>query len=219
HAISGKKKVNILNYVSLFSSAGVGCYGFKQEGYEGVATSELIARRLNVQRANNKVRYENGYVLGDISQDEVKEKLYSAINYYKENAQVNDIDVVVFTAPCQGMSVANHKKNNGTIEKNSLVVEALEVVTKIKPKFFISENVRAFMNTKCIDHDKPKKIKQAFSDWLDGEYVYESKILNLKDYGANSSRTRTIVIGVRKDLATQIDLSNLYPSEEREKTL
>lgn len=211
--------MNILNYVSLFSSAGVGCYGFKQEGYEGVATSELIARRLNVQRANNKVRYENGYVLGDISQDEVKEKLYSAINYYKENAQVNDIDVVVFTAPCQGMSVANHKKNNGTIEKNSLVVEALEVVTKIKPKFFISENVRAFMNTKCIDHDKPKKIKQAFSDWLDGEYVYESKILNLKDYGANSSRTRTIVIGVRKDLATQIDLSNLYPSEEREKTL
>ncbi|MDE8087942.1 DNA cytosine methyltransferase, partial [Erysipelothrix rhusiopathiae] len=39
-----------------------------------------------------------------------------------------EIDVVVFTAPCQGMSVANHKKSDGTIEKNSLVIDALEII-------------------------------------------------------------------------------------------
>ena len=29
-------------YVSLFSSAGVGCFGFKQNGYECIATCELL---------------------------------------------------------------------------------------------------------------------------------------------------------------------------------
>ncbi|EGQ4316377.1 DNA cytosine methyltransferase, partial [Staphylococcus pseudintermedius] len=44
-----------MNYVSLFSSAGVGCYGLSQEGFECIATAELIKRRLDVQRANGKI--------------------------------------------------------------------------------------------------------------------------------------------------------------------
>ena len=39
-----------LGYVSLFSSAGVGCYGFKQHNFECVATTEIIDRRLNIQK-------------------------------------------------------------------------------------------------------------------------------------------------------------------------
>ena len=31
---------NKLTYISLFSSAGIGCYGFKMEGYECIATNE-----------------------------------------------------------------------------------------------------------------------------------------------------------------------------------
>ena len=208
-----------MNYVSLFSSAGVGCFGFKQEGFECIATSELIERRLDVQRANRKTKYENGYILGDITLNETKIKLYHAIEYFKEKQNIDDVDVVIFTAPCQGMSVANHKKNDGTFEKNSLVVEALEIVKNTKPKFFIAENVRAFMNTKCLDHDKEKKISQAFEDWLSEDYVYKTEILNFKNYGANSSRTRTLVIGVRKDISVEVVLSNLFPSVEPEKTL
>lgn len=44
----------MLNYISLFSSAGVGCYGFKQEKFNCVAISELIERRLDVQKVNEK---------------------------------------------------------------------------------------------------------------------------------------------------------------------
>lgn len=203
-----------MNYVSLFSSAGVGCSGFKSAGFECVATSELIERRLDVQRANNKTKFEKGYILGDITKKEIKDELYDAIKYYKKQTNETEIDTVIFTAPCQGMSVANHKKNDGTIEKNSLVVEALELVKRIKPRFFVSENVRAFMNTKCIDHDKQKKIKEAFEDWLGPDYEYESRIINFKSYGANSSRTRTLVIGVRKDLSSTINLNDLFPKEQ-----
>ncbi|HEM5236846.1 TPA: DNA cytosine methyltransferase [Streptococcus suis] len=208
-----------MNYISLFSSAGVGCYGFKMEKFDGIATSELIERRLNVQKANNKLKYQDGYILGDITEDDVKNRLYNSITLFKEREGVSEVDVVVFTAPCQGMSVANHKKNDGTVEKNSLVVEALEIVKNIKPRFFVAENVRAFMNTKCIDHDVEKKISQAFEDWLSEEYTYESRILNFKSYGANSSRTRTLVIGIRKDISDKIDIDSLYPNPEPEKTL
>lgn len=35
-----------LTYISLFSCAGIGCYGFKQASFDCIATSELIERRL-----------------------------------------------------------------------------------------------------------------------------------------------------------------------------
>lgn len=207
-----------MNYISLFSSAGVGCYGFKQENYDGIASVELIKRRLDIQKFNHKLKYDDGYINGDITSPDVKNYLYKIIDKYKKRENISDIDVVIFTAPCQGMSVANHKKENGDIERNSLVVEALEIVKKVKPKFFISENVRSFMNTKCIDHNTTKKIKEAFKDWLSDDYDYESRVINFKDYGANSSRTRTLVLGVRKDM-NKIVIDNLFPSMEEPKTL
>lgn len=208
-----------MNYISLFSSSGVGCYGFKQEGYTCVATSELIARRLEVQRANNKVKYSDGYILGDISDEENKEMLYKAVDFYKNKEKKTEIDALIFTAPCQGMSVANHKKNDGTIEKNSLVIEALEIIKKIKPTFFIAENVRSFMNTKCIDHNTTKLIREAFYDYLNEDYYFQERVINFKDYGANSSRTRTLVIGVRKEKYSEEILDRVFPNQEKSKTL
>ena len=40
-------------YVSLFSSAGVGDYGFYQAGFKLIASNELLKRRMSVQLANN----------------------------------------------------------------------------------------------------------------------------------------------------------------------
>ncbi len=55
-----KNQQNKLTYISLFSSAGVGCYGFSKEGFDCVATVELINRRLDVQRHNNKFLFPSG---------------------------------------------------------------------------------------------------------------------------------------------------------------
>lgn len=208
-----------MNYISLFSGAGVGCYGFQQEGFECIATTELLEKRIDIQRLNHKAKYDIGYVVGDITTEEIKQQLFDAIEFYNEEENNKDVDVIIFTPPCQGMSVANHKKNDGTIVKNSLVVEALELVSNIRPKFFVSENVRAFMKTKCIDHDEEKKIGEAFKDWLSDDYIYEEKILNFKDYGANSSRPRSLCIGVRNDLINKVEPSELFPSKEKAKKL
>ena len=145
-------KNNTLTYISLFSSAGVGCYGFHMEDYQCIATNELLPRRLNVQRINHKCKYDSGYIAGDITSDEVKKRIYDEIHRWEKRG--NDrVDVVVATPPCQGISVINHKKNSKEIHRNSLVVESVEIIAEIKPRFFIFENVMAFQKTLCITHD------------------------------------------------------------------
>ena len=59
-------------YISLFSSAGVGCYGFKQENFYCIATVELLERRLKIQKYNQKCAYDSGYICGDMTKRNAK---------------------------------------------------------------------------------------------------------------------------------------------------
>lgn len=206
-------------YISLFSSAGVGCYGFKMENFECVATNELIERRLKVQKFNHKCKYESGYICGDITLEKTKNKLFDEINLWYKKENIDNIDVVIATPPCQGMSVANLKKNN-EINRNSLVIESVKIIKEIKPKIFIFENVAAFLKTACIDtDDKIKSIEEAIKNNLDNNYIIMSRVINFKDYGSNSSRTRTLVIGVRMDFENYISPIDLFPKRRNEKDL
>ena len=210
---------NILTYISLFSSAGVGCFGFKQEGFECIATNELIERRLKIQRINHKCRFDKGYIQGDIKLSKIKDLLYSEIKRW--NKIGNDrVDVLIATPPCQGMSVANHKKSVNDINRNSLVVESINIVNKIHPRFFIFENVPAFWKTGCINSKgEIKAIGEVISEELSTDYIISNRVINFKNYGSNSSRIRTVVIGVSKELSNYISPVELYPDYKKEKTL
>ncbi|WP_370094255.1 DNA cytosine methyltransferase [Winogradskyella sp.] len=207
-----------LTYISLFSSAGVGCYGFKLNGFECIATNELLTKRLKIQAFNNKCKYDSGYIDGDITKQEVKQKLLNELVFWQEKHKIKTPDVLIATPPCQGMSVANHKKND-EISRNSLVVESIKLTNKILPKYFVFENVRAFLNTTCTDIDGVvKPIKEAIKYNLGGSYNILYKIVNFKEYGSNSSRTRTLVIGVRKDIPN-ITPYDIFPKKQKSKTL
>lgn len=208
-----------LTYISLFSAAGVGCHGFQMEGYHCIATNELIGRRMDVQRANRKCQYESGYIVGDIIASEVKEKIYDEILRW-EHLENDWVDVVVATPPCQGISVINHKKNDNDINRNSLVVESVDIVKRIRPRFFIFENVMAFQKTLCITPDGTvMHIGEYVRAVLGNDYIITGRILNFMNYGSNSSRTRTVMIGVNKKYRNNIAPYDLYPEYRPEKTL
>ena len=212
-------KNKTLTYISLFSCAGVGCFGFKKAGFECIATNELIERRLNVQKFNNKCKYESGYICDDITTDETKEKIFTEIDRWEKLG--NDrVDVLIATPPCQGMSVANHKKAENEIIRNSLVVESIHLIQRINPRFFIFENVAAFMKTGCTAPDgSVKAIGDVVYEELSDNYIIASRILNFKNYGSNSSRTRTVVIGVCKEMSEYVSPIELYPMYVNELTL
>lgn len=214
----GRSVYGLKTYVSLFSSAGVGCYGFKEEGFYCVATVELLERRLKIQRYNQKCFYDSGYICGDMTTQETKDRVFAELDMWKKGFNLTDLDVLIATPPCQGMSVANHKKKD-ELKRNSLVVESIKMTQQIKPKFFVFENVRAFLTSVCTDIDgQDKSIKDAIESNLCGIYNILYQVVNFKDYGNPSSRTRTLVIGVRKDL-TEVTPYDIFPNRQPERTL
>ncbi|EMH10948.1 C-5 cytosine-specific DNA methylase [Helicobacter pylori GAM249T] len=209
-----------LTYISLFSGAGVGCYGLLEEGFECVATNEILEKRLNIQRINNKCKFDEGYICGDIKELEIKEKILKRIEFYSKNFGNDRVDLVVATPPCQGMSVANHKKKNDEIKRNSLVIESVDLIKQIKPRFFILENVPSFYKTGCIDkNDNLLEIGTMIEQNLSGDYRLYDEVINFKNFGANSSRTRTLVIGVCKEFKDFVSALEFFPDFKEEKTL
>ena len=120
-------------YISLFSSAGIGCYGFKQEKFECIATCELLEKRIKMQSYNHKCKYDSGYICGDLTLKEIQDKVIAQYDYWKNKHKIKDLDVVIATPPCQGMSVANHKKGNEEkeLKRNSLVVESIKMIKEL----------------------------------------------------------------------------------------
>ncbi len=209
-----------LTYISLFSGAGVGCHGFAMEGFTCVVSNELIQRRLDVQRFNNKCKYDSGYLAGDITTPEIQNAILGQMELWRTKEQVNDLDVLIATPPCQGMSVANHKKTKDEIKRNSLVTESIRQIEQIRPRVFVFENVAAFLKTPCTDFDDVERpIGEAIEQHLSDKYSISAKVINFKDYGVPSSRTRTLVVGVRKDLSDQFSPLELFPQHSPERTL
>lgn len=209
--IKTMKKSKTHTYISLFSSAGVGCYGFKLNNFKCVCTNEFLPQRMQIQKNNQKCKFDTGYICGDIKSNEIKKLILNEVKKWN-----TDVTTIVATPPCQGMSVANHKK--GIEKRNSLIIDALEIIETISPKTFILENVRSFLKTECTDNNgNNMKINNAINNKLSAKYNIYSDVINFKDYGSNSSRTRTIVIGVRKDI--NVNPSALMPDRSESKTL
>ena len=198
-----------LNYISLFSSAGVGCYGFNQENFKCISTCEIDSKRIEIQKNNQICENPEEYITGDIQEIQIQDRIFNNVRAYKERNNIKDLTLLIATPPCQGISVANHKKKN-ELNRNSLIVESFKITKKIKPKFFIYENVQSFLKTFCTDIDGELiQIQDAMNKNLLQDYFISSKVVNLKNYGSNSSRTRTIVIGVRRD--QKINPERLFP--------
>ena len=208
-----------LTYVTLFSSGGVGCHGFDMEAYNCVATNEIIQRRMGVQKANGKCKYDSGYIIGDITSSDTKSEIFSEIQRWKSRG--NDrIDVVIATPPCQGISVINHKKKGDEIKRNSLVIDSIEIIKLVSPRIFIFENVMAFQKTLCVTPDeKVTTIGDYIHEALGQNYIISGRVLNFMNYGSNSSRTRSLVIGVDKTYRNYITPYDLFPDYREEKTL
>ena len=124
-------KMNNLTYVSLFSSAGIGCYGFKQENFDCITTCELLDKRIKIQKYNHICKNSYGYITGDISKHSIKSKIFENVDKYKKENNIKDVDVILATPPCQGISVANHKKKN-ELRRNSLIVDSFLILKTVE---------------------------------------------------------------------------------------
>ena len=175
-----------------------------------MASVEILSKRLAIQKFNKHID-EKAYMCGDLNDSCIMDGLRDIVDSQK------GVDVIIATPPCQGMSIFNHKKKDEN-QRNSLVVAAMEAVRQMSPKIFIFENVARFFDTACDLQDGRRMTIGAAIDELMGEqYNVSSKVLNLKNYGCPSSRTRALAIGVDKRL--RFSPMELFPDWEKERTL
>lgn len=204
-----------MNYATLFSGAGIGCFGLKKHGFKCILTNEFLSERIEIQRINNKCINEEAYAQGDIRDKATRAKIEKILAKYKVN---DELDLLIATPPCQGISLANHKKTPTEIVRNSLILESILLTKKYLPKYFIFENVLKFLTSVCSDSDGyDREVSEVIDRHLAKRYRIEKYVFNLKHFSIPSSRTRTVVIGVRQDLSDH-PLS-LYPAPEKVVTL
>lgn len=196
---------NGYNFIDLFSGAGGLSCGLVMAGFTPLATVEINEYAVETYEKNfieNK-KYKEKVFSRDIREKQIKEELYN-------NLKNKNIDLIVGGFPCQGFSMSGNRVV--TDERNSLYLEMLEIVNKIRPKFIMMENVEGLRS--MLDGKIEKKI---IEDYEKIGYKINVTTLNSADYGVAQIRKRVIFIGNR------LDIENYHPKpiyeEKNYKTL
>lgn len=119
---------------------------------------------------------------------------YDDINGIDLN-EIEEVDILVFGFPCQPFSLAGRGCGMEDF-RGKLVLKAIDILLKIKPKYFIAENVPGLKT-----QDKGRTLKNLMKRMRNtGKYSVKYKILDSKDFGVPQQRKRIIIVGTRTDL-------------------
>lgn len=104
-----------------------------------------------------------------------------------------EVDLIMHGSPCQDFSKAgkNLGGDKGSGTRSSLMYETIRIVSKLKPKYVIWENVKNVISKTHIHN---------FSEYLNVlkelGYTNYYQVLNSNDYGIPQSRKRIFVISI-----------------------
>ena len=166
--------------LDLFSGAGGLTQGFREAGgYRPIAAVEFDPSAAATFAANFPTASVHA---GDIAE-------------WLRTEEVPEVEVVIGGPPCQGFSTLG--KQDVEDERNELWREYVETVRRARPRYFVLENVGAFMRSPQF------VLLRAATEpgGLLADYAFDCDVLNAADYGAAQARRRTIVIGHHRDLA------------------
>lgn len=172
--------------LSLFANIGIAEACLNKIGFDIVVANELEPRRAAIYQS---IYPSTKMICGDITD----KKIYKSI--IKESKKAK-IDFILATPPCQGMSTAGKLDKNDI--RNVLFQHAVDAIIELSPKYFMFENVPAFMTTTIKNGDDEKLIPDLIRQSLAGKYHLEFNVVNTQNYGVPQSRERMILLGTRK---------------------
>lgn len=168
-----------------------------------VKVLELFAGIGACSKALERLGIEHGIehkIVDAVEIDKYAIKSFNAI--HGTNFEVQDItkwdkdievDLIMHGSPCQDFSLAGKQaggdKGSGT--RSSLMYETIRIVSKLKPKYVIWENVKNILS---------KKHKHNFEAYLESMenlgYKNYYEVLNAKDYGIPQNRERVFTVSI-----------------------
>lgn len=184
--------------LDIFCGAGGMSEGFIQAGFNVAFASDINkAAELTYVNRHKQLGYPVKFACTDIKDFSKKEFLEKFIGKTK-------IDVVCGGPPCQGFSLAGKRSKDDP--RNLLVKHYIKVISIIKPRYFIMENVEGILSFKLDNFeglDNYVYNNTLVVDILKKEfdnigYKIKYKVLTASDYGVPQQRKRVVFMGFRK---------------------
>ncbi len=175
--------------LSLFANVGIAETYLEDLGVDVVCANEIDKQRVRFY----KHLYPNVDIIeGDITSSYIKEEIIKKATFY-------DIDLIMATPPCQGMSTAGKQEKNDV--RNLLICHAVDIIKAVQPKYVFLENVPEQLITKIDYNNQSVKIPDYLKLELGDKYNFnDDYIINACDYEVPQLRERAIVLMVKKEL-------------------
>ena len=179
----------MFNCIEICTGAGGQALGLEMAGFRHVALVEIEKDYCKILQ-NNRPTWP--VICKDLRD-------FNATNF-------QNIDLLAGGVPCPPFSKAG--KQLGANDERDLFPEAIRLISEIRPKAVMLENVRGFLDTVFDEYRKQlfKKIEQL-------GYTVHVKLLQSSDYGVPQLRPRVIIIAMRNDCKVSFS----YPSPQQKK--
>ncbi len=167
--------------LDLFCGSGGLSFGFEQSGaFVTTAGIDLLPDRIDTFRANHA---HATAVAGDLR----------AFGLDELAKVVGPVDVVVGGPPCQGFSSIRPFRNLTEGDpRNSLVEHYVLVISKLRPAWFVFENVVGILT-----HERGNRLHAVLEGLRGAGYQVEWRILNAALFGVPQYRERLVIVGNR----------------------
>lgn len=183
-----------LKMIDLFCGAGGLSLGFTQEGFVTSLANDIQECCVDTYAHNHPETPRDHIILGDIKQ---------VVDNVEDLLRYKDVDIVVGGPPCQGFSEANRQRLIDD-PRNHLYKNFVQIVSKVKPKFFVMENVKGMLKVK----------NQVLEDFAAIGYKATAHVLNARDYGVPQNRERLIYIGNRLGIDNEVIFDEIVESSK-----
>ena len=173
--------------VDFFCGAGGMSLGFFQKGFKVLLANDIESVCTETYSFNHLEIPKDRIIT-----DDIKSIVNNIDNYVHE-----DVDVIIGGPPCQGFSMANRQRIIDD-PRNILYKYYVKGVEKLKPKFFVMENVKGMLSV-------AQQVKEDFHNLDDVDYDVAYYLFNGKDFSVPQNRERLIYIGIRADISKKIN--------------
>ena len=193
-----------LRGASLFANVGIAEAYLDSIGVDMKVANEFIPQRAHFYQ---DVYTKTHMICGDIKDDDIRTQIV-------EEAIERNVNFVMATPPCQGMSMAGNRFEFDI--RNELIYYAVDVIKRVNPEYALIENVPTILKTKIAVDGEIMLIPDYLKKELGENYIFNKEsLVKAMDYAIPQMRERNIFLLVRKDKNVKWE----FPPKERIVTL
>ncbi len=200
--------------IDLFCGAGGCSEGLIQAGFQILFSSDIsdmveVTYRHRHEQLGLVQGYNTWFERADIKNltGETIRNCIKNLTIFKDK-EMPDIDLMIGGPSCQGFSRAGRRDKNDP--RNMLFGEYVRVISEVRPKYIVLENVEGFIDMQFMGYVgitgihypdgsvTPHILRSELNEI--GYKTLEPKILNAADFGVPQRRNRIIFIGYREGM-------------------